>query len=112
MLGDIDGEAGVTDLEDVAVILLALDGPGVGVLENSRSFFCSRRCFARSARTPFLIGDAKRFPSVEIGDSSTLPFGKCLEQTRLFDVTESSASPKTLSHSALLSGFILGFGKR
>ena len=68
MLGDSDGEAGITDLEDVAVI--ALDGPGVGVLENSRIFFCSRRCFARSARTPFLIGDAKRFPSVETGESS------------------------------------------
>ena len=106
MHGVVDGghTTGVTDLEHVAALLL--DGVGVGVLESSRSFLHSCRCLALSARTPFLIGDAKHLPRLETGDSSMFPPGKCLEQTRLLDVTLSSVFPKTLSHKALLSGFI------
>lgn len=95
-LGGIDGGAGATDLVDVAVTLL--DGTGVGVLESFRSAFCSCGCFTR---TPFLIVDAKHLPSDKAGDSSTLPLGKCLEQTGLLAVTESSDSQKKHLAAAL-----------
>ena len=62
MHAEVDGgdTMGVTDLEHVPASLM--DGVGVGVLENSRSCLRSCHCFALSARTPFLIGDAKCLP--------------------------------------------------